>query len=790
MEIKRSIWCYLFVWASLVACETRPDHLHIHEEIIGLASPIRLSSDTTEVFLKDYLLNPETIARISLAQGLDYYWDTAAQKLKLWQTGERLPTLSALRLSTKAGGIYHIMVQKSDKITFEFALIDQNHKEVAVKGEMNAWNSHAGAMSLDKDGKWKKTFVLDPGSYQYKFVVDGRELSDPSNPDSIDNTIGGFNSLAWVGNPNAPRPAILTSKIAENGFYLESDAGDIQLFALWQNQLIEAKIHNDQLFIPLLPSMQALERSYIRVFATSEGKEALPIQIPLHYGEVVQESGQLSRRDKERTIMYFLMVDRFRNADPTNDEPVDHPEIRPMANHLGGDLAGVTEKIKSGYFEALGMNTIWLSPIVQNAQGAWGAYPEPFSRFSSYHGYWPISFNRVDYRYGTENELKELVAAAHARDMNVLLDFVANHVHEEHPYYQANPEVATELYLPDGSLNTERWDDHRLTTWFDVFMPTLDLERQEVAEMLSDSAIYWLKEFQIDGFRHDATKHIPHSFWRTLTAKVKDQIVAEEDRPIIQIGETYGSPELISSYINSGELDSQFDFNLYDDLVATFARAETPMHRLAASLEKSLSYYGQHHLMGNMTGNQDRARFMAYADGSLGFDEDAKYVGWTRDIQVKDPAAYKRLQSLMAFLMTAPGIPVVYYGDEIGMTGAGDPDNRRMMRFDGLEQEELQTRNVTAELARWRTELLPLSLGQTVLLHVDESSMVMARIYFEQMVIIAFNKGLTDINLAIPTYGRNFDAPRSFSGTKIPPSQENSLSITIPSSSFELISNQ
>ena len=108
-------------------------------------------------------------------------------------------------------------------------------------------------------------------------------------------------------------------------------------------------------------------------------------------------------------------------------------------------------------------------------EGPYGLWPEPKTRFSAYHGYWPISFTLVDDRKGTSEELHELVKTAHDNDMNILLDFVANHVHEEHPWYKANKDLATDLYLPDGRLNTELWDEQRLTTWFDVFLPSLRL---------------------------------------------------------------------------------------------------------------------------------------------------------------------------------------------------------------------------------------------------------------------------------------------------------------------------
>jgi cyclomaltodextrinase len=327
----------------------------------------------------------------------------------------------------------------------------------------------------------------------------------------------------------------------------------------------------------------------------------------------------------------------------------------------------------------LGINTIWLSPITQNPEGAYGLWKEPYTRFSGYHGYWPISNTLIDDRFGNEATLEELIEKAHEKGMNVLLDYVANHVHEEHPLYKAHPEWATSLYLPDGTLNTERWEDHRLTTWFDTFLPTLNLEKPEVYEKMTDSAAYWVTNYELDGFRHDATKHIPEVFWRRLTQKVRQRT----KRPVYQIGETYGSYDLIRSYINTGMLDAQFDFNLYDTSINTFAKDSSSFKPLANALKQGLSYYGSNHLMGNITGNQDRARFISYASGDVKFDEDAKAAGWTRDIIISDSTAYKKLEMLHAFNLTIPGVPCIYYGDEYGVPGGNDPDNRRMMKFTG-----------------------------------------------------------------------------------------------------------
>ena len=484
----------------------------------------------------------------------------------------------------------------------------------------------------------------------------------------------------------------------------------------------------------------------------TSSSEWMPVTSPaLAYrpNRSMTDPAQLLRMDKQAMILYNVFVDRFFNANPGNDRPLNDPEVLPPADYHGGDIEGVTKKISEGYFEELGVNSIWTSPLVVNPEEAFGLWPEPRTKFSGYHGYWPISFTKIDDRYGNSLEFQKLVDVAHDKNMNVFLDFIANHVHEDHPVYQANKDWATDLYLPDGSLNTERWDEYRLTTWFDVFLPSLDLEKEAVTQMLSDSAVWWIKEYGLDGFRHDATKHIPEIFWRTLTLKLKEQIEIPEQRPLYQIGETYGGPELISSYVSTGMLDAQFDFNVYDAATGVFGRYEETFRNLHDRLMQSLEYYGHHNLMGYITGNQDRARFISYAGGDLGWDENSKYAGWNREIGVGDPVGYKKLQMLIAFNMCIPGIPVIYYGDEFGMPGGNDPDSRRMMRFDDLSEKESETKEITRQLIHLRKNNMPLLYGDFVPLLLDEKVYAFARKYFEDIVIVVFNKDTKPASVSI-----------------------------------------
>ena len=436
-----------------------------------------------------------------------------------------------------------------------------------------------------------------------------------------------------------------------------------------------------------------------------------------------------------------MMVDRFNNGQTDNDFPVADNAIQPIANYMGGDFVGITDKIKSGYFKDLGMNTLWLSPITKNPKDAWGLWNNggQESEFSGYHGYWPISTTQIDERYGSHLEFVELIDEAHNHGINILIDHVANHVHQEHPVYQNNKDWATSLYLEDGRMNTELWDEQRLTTWFDSFLPTLDFSKKEVVEAMTDSALFWFENYDIDGFRHDATKHVQINFWRTLTRKINERVAIPDQRNIYQVGETYGSPELINSYVKTGLLDGQFDFNLYDATIHAFVNENGDINRLLQVLKESLKTYGSHHLMANITGNQDKVRFMSYADGSVTFEEDPKKAGWSRTIELKDTIAYKRLQNLAAFTFFIPGIPVIYYADEIGDVGAGDPDNRRMMRFENLSTHESQTREVFSWLANYRKAHMSLLYGETRILYQDNEGFVLSRNYFGEEEVLLVN---------------------------------------------------
>ena len=137
-----------------------------------------------------------------------------------------------------------------------------------------------------------------------------------------------------------------------------------------------------------------------------------------------------------------------------------------------------------------------------------------------------------------------------------------------------------------------------------------------------DLELVWFGERPIGlSIKENIVIDSPH-FLQSLTRKINERVAIPDQRSIYQVGETYGSPELINSYVKSGLLDGQFDFNLYDATIHAFVNEDGNIHRLLQVLKESLNTYGSHHLMANITGNQDKVRFMSYADGSVAFEED------------------------------------------------------------------------------------------------------------------------------------------------------------------------
>ena len=755
MQQFRLISAILFVLYFLSSCQNS-DQFPENPLLTECAIPVTLGKDSTTLFLSDFIPETKQIDSVSVDKLFKKVFNPINGTLQLSYLPDQVPIQSVMTIWT-AQGNYDILLRKSHKIPTHISFVHRGSKpkHVQIAGDINSWNPAENSL-LFEEGRWFTKLYLNPGRYQYKLVVDGKWMNDPSNKDSASNGIGGYNSVLDVKTSPVAPPQLFTKSSSDKSLKIGFTNNPTKFFVLWQNHLLGKSfvtVSDGELSIKIPGIAKKVQHSYIRVFACNGQSEANDLLIPLQEGKVVQTIQEAGNDRPETQIMYFLLVDRFRNGDKSNDKPVIDKEIDFKSNYQGGDMAGIIEEIKNGYFQDLGFNTIWISPIFQNPETGFVEYPAPHRKFSGYHGYWPISLKKIDHRFGNDSLFRNLIAMAHQQNMRVVMDYVANHVHQEHPINKLHPNWLTPLVLKDGRKNIRIWDEQRLTTWFDTFLPDLDYSNPEVIEAMSDTAMYWVKNFGVDGFRHDATKHIHEEFWRALSQKIKKE-TNPSGKHLYQVGETFGSRELINNYINSGEMDGQFDFNLYFDARSVFLDEKESFSKLNASLKSSFEYYGYHHLMANITGNHDLARFISYAGKGLSLNEDEKEAGWNRKIEVLDTLGYYKLMQLEAMVFTIPGIPVMYYGDEIGMPGAGDPDNRRFMKFDQLSPFESKVKSTVKTLAHLRQENIELIYGDYQPLQVSDQVLVYLRSYFGKASIVAFNKSNTVQNISFQVPAR------------------------------------
>lgn len=736
----------------------------VQEVILGEASQINLGL---------FFVLDACELEVSAAPPLEVAWrDHRQGMLSVQASSEHQAVASIHVVSRRRGGgetaEVDIPVRVVRQTRHEFRLRPTEEvQSLFVAGDFNGWSTSGDEMTdPDGDGLYTARISLEPGRHLYKFVLNGRWLPDPDNPerstDGYDNSV-----LEIAGPPMAPQPRILrrsVSRTPDGRVQLtfayddgQSTAAPASLptFHVYLDNRLGSVIGPDEnsaalgshdagekFLAVVLPRDCSAE--HVRILGITGDGALFPEQLVLLNGG--QPVGLDNPGDSWRaTILYYAFVDRFANGDPSNDRPVTGvPELTDRANWQGGDLQGLLEKIEDGYFSDLGVNCLWLSPLNRQTDRAEVEYSPPNRTYTAYHGYWPVSQTEIEPRFGDGALLRRVVEAAHARGIRVILDFVAAHVHEDSPLFAEHRDWFGEVALPDGRMNIKLFDEFRLTTWFDTFLPRFDfVHSREALEFMTDNALWWLQTYDLDGFRQDATKHIPDEFWQTLTRKIRLHFERPRARRTYQVGETISERDLIQRYARGGMLDGQFDFPIYWPARDALALRSAPMRKLAEAVEESIAFYGPEPMHSALIGNHDTSRFMAYADGDLppglSWDEERTF-GFENDVEVDAPESWERLGVAFACLFTLPHIPMVYYGDEIGMTGAQDPDNRRVMQFGDLAPAQVRLRETFSRLARLRREHPALWQGDFLTIEANEETWVYARANFDEVILVALNR--------------------------------------------------
>jgi glycosidase len=351
------------------------------------------------------------------------------------------------------------------------------------------------------------------------------------------------------------------------------------------------------------------------------------------------------QRDWSDAIIYFVLIDRFADGDASNNAHVDLDN--PGAWH-GGDLQGL--RLHLDDIASLGATAIWINPVVKQidapvwARGPPGSGWERGFEHWGFHGYWADDFRRLDPHFGTEADLKALVDAAHARGLKVLLDVVYNHVGYG-AHYLTDPKTRNWFRVGEGDCAVDP------LTCAVGGLPDLRTELPEVREYLFNAHIGLARRTGVDGFRLDTVKHVEHDFWQAQRARTR----AEIGRSFFLLGEVWGgSQEVLDPWFAGDELDAGFDFSFKGSCLG-FVQGKGRTIAFAAYLKKRHQVRQGYQL----------AHYLSSHDEPMLLHE----LGNDR----------QKFKLCVALQMTSFGIPVIYYGEEVGRRGGAWPTNRSDM---------------------------------------------------------------------------------------------------------------
>jgi glycosidase len=611
--------------------------------------------------------------------------------------------------------------------------VSEQVSEVFAMGDWNGWDPDRTLLSRQPDGSFAVTLDLAPGDYAYRLVVDDEARLDPEAPLRTFGAGGDRESSllrvddcslpSWEVRHAGASPAgelVVEARFVPGRNGVGLDRATVSASA--GVELSVAVSRDDPADVRISAAGLASGRTTVRLRgADRAGREAPELVLPLWV-----EREAFDWRD---AVVYQVVTDRFAPSGEPWDAGLPHEEA--ILQRHGGDLVGLTEVVRSGYFEDFGVRAIWISPLYDNPDDAWPWYLDRES--SAYHGYWPVSSRDVEPLFGGADALRDLVHEAHSRGLRIIADVVPNHVHIEHPLYS---EHAGEGWFNGAGEcvcgSTCSWETDLERCWFSDYLPDLDWRNPIVAAQVVDDTVFWLDEFELDGLRIDAVPMMPLLATREIVWAVRRRLERGPTR-VHLLGETYTGRsgwDTIAEALGPHGLDGQFDFPLLWEMRRVLARGESSMTALDQAVRRSEEAWARagggadgEAVMSVFLGSHDVTRFVSEAAGSDLSD------GFARPPPAPDgDEPYQRLLLAHALVLTLPGAPVIYYGDEIGLPGASDPDNRRPMRFDAdLAPREAWTLEAVGRLGRLRACLPALRRGRRATLVVDDDVYVYLR---------------------------------------------------------------
>jgi len=455
-------------------------------------------------------------------------------------------------------------------------------------------------------------------------------------------------------------------------------------------------------------------------------------------------SVDVEARDFSDDTIYFIVVDRFKDGDPSNNPKgkIFSPDKKEWKLYWGGDIQGIIDKLD--YIKELGCTAIWITPIVENTESLYLYGKNKEEKISAYHGYWGKDFYRINPFFADKKKFKELIKKAHEKNIKIIFDYVLNHssptgqgidgaVYKNGKFIASYSDDPKKWFHHNGSIDFRKKDPREWQNKNLFDLADFNSENPEVQSYLFNAAVEWM-DMGIDAFRLDTVRHIPVGFVEKFYKEMK-----KYNRDIFIFGEwSMGGPDIPGAVDFTRKTGiHMIDFTLTFKLTDVLCKKKS--FKLLADHFKHDTNLRNPQLMVTCIDNHDMPRFISTA---IGNGEDLK-------------TAKKRTELALYILMTSRGIPCIYYGteqflhvDKKSTWGyGGEPYNRQMMS--GWNTESDFFRNIR-KLAELRRDTKAVSKGSQNTIFVSDDAWVFERRYKESIVLVAVNKGKpTKINVPL-----------------------------------------
>lgn len=512
--------------------------------------------------------------------------------------------------------------------------------------------------------------------------------------------------------------------------------------------------------MPIEPELQAVTIS--ATVDTTLGTKTLPITVTDQYGNKFSTTVDVEITDRvkknendfdwDEAVVYFMMTDRFFDGNESNNTAsgADTFGKNPGLYH-GGDFAGVTAKLD--YLQDLGVNTIWITPIVENVKGVAvtdeGKEDVPYN--AAYHGYWASDFTKLNPTLGTTEEFETMISEAHKRGMRIMVDIVVNHAG-----------YGTESTFAD-MLRDKSVSEGDIKSW-QSGLPDFATEKADVRAKLVEWQTSWMKDYGVDYFRVDTVKHVDSTTWAALKNST-----TEVNSSFKMIGEYYGAGYASNgSTLGSGQMDADLDFD-FNDQATSFVSGNI------SSVESFLSA-------------RNSALNNAYMTGQFlsSHDEDGFKASLVNGKQYTEDEATSAALVAATLQLTAKGIPVIYYGEEVGLSGLNNypyQTNRYDMDFSKATKDNVTYQHYKNLLSIRNAYTDVFARGsRTVVASSDEEGYdVVSRSYGGTTLYVGMNIKDTAKEVKVPvSLAAGTEVKDLYSGATYTVGSDKTVAVTIP----------